>query len=181
MSFPVFHLHASAVTLDDGGALFLGHSTAGKSTIARRLSAVCPHLADDTVLAWRDERGIWRVRDGKHRNGEMAALDPLQVPSARLRACFRIHKGADIRSEPLEPIELARCLMDAVMEVDVQRKCGRLDTKDSTIAPAAIAEARSTRGQWFHWAAEIARICPGHRLWFPREADPAALRELISI
>lgn len=153
--------------------LFLGHSTAGKSTMARLLSPICPMLADDTVCVWLDENSIWRVREGKDRNGPVVTADPL--PSSPLRACVRIHKGEAIRTEPLSPIDLARCLMDAVMEVDVQRKCGRLDPKDAAAAPAAIATARAMRGHWFQQVAKIARACPGRRLWFPHNADPQAI------
>ena len=50
-------LHASAVVIDGGACLFLGHSTAGKSTIARLLGKDYPVLADDSVYAVRRSPG----------------------------------------------------------------------------------------------------------------------------
>ncbi len=170
------YLHASAVMLDGGAILFLGHSTAGKSTMARLLSPICPILADDTVLVQRNDSGQWLVTDGKIRFSASTTTKArprhLTIP---LHACIRIHKGPTLTCEPLPPLALAQCLMDAVMEVDVQRKCGRLGPKNAAAAPAAIAAARAMRGHWFHLAAEIARICPGRHLWFPHNAVSDAL------
>ena len=42
-------LHASAVVVAGGAVLFLGHSTAGKSTIARILGQSFSILADEAV------------------------------------------------------------------------------------------------------------------------------------
>ena len=227
-------LHASAVIVDGGAVLFLGHSTAGKSTISRLLGAVCPVLADDTVFAWRTEGGEWRVADGKfrfeqplvsestpntqhptsnvqgkspeHRHssgckhlgvgrraldvGRSDALNtvtslqapqsPASPPSFPLRSCVRIHKGLALRHELLPPAQTAGCLMDAVMEVDVQRKCGRLNPKQPASARAAIAEARTMRREWFRHVGDIARACPGQRLWFARDADARRVVRVIS-
>ncbi len=177
------YLHASSVIVNGGAVLFLGHSTAGKSTIAHLLSPLCPVLADDTVLAQRDASGQWLVTDGKSRltRPPPAQQDYAGQAGTPLHACVRIHKGPALRHAPLAPIELAQCLMDAVMEVDVQRKCGRLDPKNSAIAPDAIVAARAMRGHWFHMAAEIARECPGKRIWFPRDADVKALKECLQM
>jgi len=183
-------LHASAVIVDGGAVLFLGHSTAGKSTIARLLGAVCPVLADDTVFAWRTEQGEWRVADGKfrfdscplpaRRSAQREGGTPVPRPSFPLRSCVRIHKGLALRHELLPPAETAGCLMDAVMEVDAQRTCGRLNPKQPASAKAAIAEVRTMRRTWFHLVADIARACPGQRLWFPRDADPRKVVKVIS-
>ena len=62
-------LHASAVVVGGGALLFLGHSTAGKSTIARMLGQIQPVLADDSVYAARGADGWWRVVDGSFRYG----------------------------------------------------------------------------------------------------------------
>ena len=177
------YLHASAVIVNGGAVLFMGHSTAGKSTIAHLLSPLCLILADDTVLAQKDNEGQWRVTDGKKRFTDLpiyrlrpAGLRRDMPPNGTpLLACVRIHKGAALRHAPLAPIELAQCLMDAVMEVDVQRKCGRLDPKDAASAPDAITTARTMRARWFAMVVEIAGNIEGKRLWFPREADPLEL------
>lgn len=178
------YLHASAVIVNGGAVLFLGHSTAGKSTIACLLSPIYPILADDTVLVREGDSGQWLVTDGKIRfNGiepcHSTDMQPPRLSDLPLHACVRIHKGPDLRREPLVAIELAQCLMDAVMEVDVQRKCGRLDPKVAIAAQDAISTARAMRGHWFHMAASIARTCPGRRLWFPHNADPHELMAAI--
>ncbi len=166
------YLHASAVVIQGGAVLFLGHSTSGKSTMTCLLRPICSVLADDTVLVKRNNGGAWRVTDGKG----WFASPSTQPSTAPLRACFRIHKGPDLRIEQLAPLELARCLMDAVMEVDVQRKCGRLDPSDSSTAPDAIAEARTMRRKWFQDVATLAHDYRGNRMWFPLDADP---REIV--
>ena len=48
-------LHASSVVVEGVAVLFLGHSTAGKSTIARRLGKAYRVLADGSVYAAPDE------------------------------------------------------------------------------------------------------------------------------
>lgn len=178
-------LHASAVVVDGGAVLFLGHSTAGKSTIARRLGEAVPVLADDSVYAAKGADGGWRVVDGGYRFGEGGLEDwqqrvfrqfaPASVP---LRACWRIHKGAELRQEPMEPVELARHLMDAALEIDVQRKAGRM-AGGAKPGKEAWAQIMENRRRWFGWVADIARSCPGGHLWFPKNNQASELRFLI--
>lgn len=128
---PGLFLHASAVLLPGGAALFLGHSTAGKSTIARTLGAWFPVLADDTVFVARDPARGWVVSDGEFRLGaagfcsvwdRVVELRPPPADLPLLLGCLRIHKGHIVRLEPMHALETCRHLMDAVMEVDLQRK-----------------------------------------------------------
>ena len=125
-------LHASSVIIDGGAVLFLGHSTAGKSTIARLLGAAYPVLADDAVFVSRRPEGRWGVVDGGFRFGEGDFADwherirrQIDQNSVPLRGCLRIHKATELRMGPMDPAELARHLMDAAMEIDLQRKFGR--------------------------------------------------------
>ena len=172
-------LHASAVVVDGGALLFLGHSTAGKSTIARLLGKVHPVLADDSVYVARGPDGNWRGVDGSFRFGrdelpgwqEEVRRRAEGAGAVPLRGCFRIHKATVLRAEPMEPLEAARHLMDAAMEIDVQRKFGRLRAGEAAGAAGALAEMRRMRRKWFGWVAEIARACPGWNLWFPKDFD----------
>ena len=180
-------LHASAVVAADGAVLFLGHSTAGKSTIARKLGVELPVLADDSVFAGQDAAGVWRVVDGGFRFDRGWGLDEWQADVRRrflegrglpVRKCFRIHQASAVRMEPMPPWELGKHLMDAAMEIDVQRKFGKMSSgKPSELA--AWHEIMSPRRRWFQQVAELARICPGWHLWFAKETPPRNLLSCI--
>ncbi|MGD9612675.1 MAG: hypothetical protein AB7V22_07205 [Kiritimatiellia bacterium] len=176
-------LHASAIALPAGAVLFLGHSTAGKSTLARKVGAVLPVLADDSVYAAQDAAGQWRVVDGGFRFdrgwgvAEWTAEVRRQFAAGRgipLAKCFRIHQAAIARIEPMPPVELGRHLMDAAMEIDVQRKFGN---KPSAPKSERIAwqDVMNQRRRWFRQAADLARGCPGWHLWFAKETPPEEL------
>lgn len=180
-------LHASAVVVDGGAVLFLGHSTAGKSTIARLLGPSFPVLADDAVFASKDADGAWRVVDGGFRFGKGWSLPAWQEfvrkrseegEGLPLRGCLRIYKAETSRTAPLEPWELARCLMDAAMEIDLQRKMGRSKNDKSTDLQA-VETVRRMRRQWFGWVAEIARVCAGGNLWFSKDAPESTLAGMV--
>lgn len=170
-------LHASSVIIHGGAVLFLGHSTSGKSTIARRLGEVYPVLADDSVFAARGADGGWRVVDGGFRFGEgdfeswkQRIHRQIAENSVPLRACLRIHKASAVRMESMEPVELARHLMDAAMEIDLQRKWGKKSGVSNT-EPSAWEEVLRARRQWFSQVADIARTALGGHFWFSRESD----------
>jgi hypothetical protein len=134
-------------------------------------------LADDTVFATCDPHGSWRVVDGGFRfeDGgvfgweESVRCRSADGPATPLLGCVRIHKAQHVKVARLDPVETARHLMDAVMEVDVQRKFGRLHDKTGK-EKFAVARVRRMRLHWFHLAADIARACPGWHLWFPRDS-----------
>ncbi|HRT04989.1 MAG TPA: hypothetical protein P5204_04760 [Kiritimatiellia bacterium] len=180
-------LHASAVDVDGGAILFLGHSTAGKSTIARKLGAERPVLADDSVFAGKDAAGVWRVVDGGFRFDRGWGPEEWQADVRRqfqegrgvpVRKCFRIHQAAAVRLEPMPPIELGKHLMDAAMEIDVQRKFGKKSTENPS-EHVEWHEATSQRRRWFQQVAELARTCPGWHLWFAKETPPCNLLSCI--
>ena len=181
-------LHASAVEVDGGAVLFLGHSTAGKSTIARKLGVELPVLADDSVFAGQDAAGVWRVVDGGFRFDRGWGLAEWQTDVRRrfqegrgipVQKCFRIHQAAVVRIEPMPPVELGKHLMDAAMEIDVQRKFG---IRHSAHKSEQIAwhEVMEHRRRWFHQTAELARACPGWHLWFAKETPPGELCAWVS-
>ena len=178
-------LHASSVIIDGGAVLFLGHSTAGKSTIARLLGAAYPVLADDAVFVSRRPEGRWGVVDGGFRFGEGDFADwherirrQIDQNSVPLRGCLRIHKAPELRMGPMDPAELARHLMDAAMEIDLQRKYGRI-SGSSEMEPSAWDEVLQMRRHWFSLVAEIARTCPGRHLWFSRSSKIAELSAML--
>ena len=180
-------LHASAVVVGGGAFLFLGHSTAGKSTIARLLGNSFPVIADDAVYARQGPDGLWRVVDGSFRFGRDAMQDWAEevrrraagADAVRLSGCLRIHKGEGVRIEPLVPSGLARCLMDAVMEIDLQRKFGRTPHGGS-FHPGTPLAVREMRRCWFHRVGEIARTHPGWHLWFAKDSGESELAETLS-
>ncbi len=184
---PGLFLHASAVVAGEGAFLFLGHSTAGKSTIARLLAKSFPVLADDAVYAHRGPDGLWRVVDGSFRFGRDTLpgwTEEIQRRAAgagavRLRGCLRIHKAATVRVEALAPVELARYLLDAAMEVDQQRKFGRT-TNPGLPTGDATAAVRQMRRHWFQWVGEIAREHPGWHLWFSKDSSETELGEVLA-
>lgn len=163
--------------------MFLGHSTAGKSTVVRLLADAFPALADDSVFARPAPEGGWRILEGGFRfedadmvrwsravRKRMAGAEPAYP----LRAILRLHKAPELRTEPMDELERARCLVDAVMEIDIQRRLGRAEAiRDN---PAAdIRKALVLRRSWFHQAAGIARSCFGWRLWFPLDGSSGVL------
>ena len=180
-------LHASSVVVGGGAFLFLGHSTAGKSTIARLLGKSFPVLADDAVYASQGADGLWRVVDGSFRFGRDALPDwPEEVRrraagagAVRLNGCLRIHKAETARVAPLAPVVLARYLMDAAMEIDQQRKFGRT-TNGGPSGGCTTMAVRQMRQHWFHQVGEIARSHPGWHLWFARDAGQRQLEESLS-
>jgi len=179
-------LHASSVVIDGRALLFLGHSTAGKSTIARLLSQQVLVLADDSVFAYRGSDHLWRVLDGGFRFGESDLSDWQNSIRRRTEAgegvplagCLRLHKAEALRIEPLPPLETARCLMDAVMEIDLQRKSGRLRREEEHRADALQRE-RNLRHFWFRQVSDMARTIPGWNLWFSPNPDVSDLLEAL--
>jgi hypothetical protein len=180
-------LHASAVVIEDRAIMFLGHSTAGKSTMARLLGEVAPVLADDSVYAFRGESGEWRVVDGGFRvqdgglsEWQASVRQRTQKGSVRVGACFRLQKAAKTRLESLDPWQLARYLMDAAMEIDVQRKGG------SSRAPSKngihnILHDNKMRKNWFSLVSNMARDVPGGHLYFSRHENSACLAKNIEL
>ena len=165
--------------------LFLGHATGGQSTLARMLGAAYPVLADDAVFAAKRPDGRWGVVDGGFRFGEGDFVDwqkricrQIDLNSVPLRGCLRIHKAPELRIGPMDPVELARYLMDAAMEIDLQRKFGPKPSENPSEL-AAWHEIMSKRRQWFRQVAELARNCPGWHLWFAKETSPRELLDCI--
>jgi len=180
-------LHASAAVVDGGAVLFLGHSTAGKSTLVRLLAEIHPVLADDSVFVrpagvsgWTAVAGGFRFEDSEMMNWSRASEKRRAASETAypIRALMRLHKSRGLRTEAMDEVERARCLMDAVLEIDIQRRYGRPSSRPDGSA-AGFAAGMKMRRIWFRQAAALARSCPGWRLWFSRGESPAPLAETI--
>jgi hypothetical protein len=154
-------LHAAAVYGPHGAILLMGHSSSGKTTLSALLSDHFPVISDDLVFARPLPDGAWTVMNGtriktlaqeKGRVDEeiLSHVEEKQYP---LYAIIRIFAAQHTALTPLPPIKTCEYLMDAVLEVDIQRE-------------------RFTPGLgrgWFCSTALIARRYPGRQLQFALE------------
>ena len=155
---PGLFLHAAAVKTPRGALLFMGHSSAGKSTLCRLLEPAFPTLADDAVYVMK--KGTWLVShgDARHeasRTGVWSSLENEAYDKGEVQpvmALCRIFGAKDIALEPLLPRQLCRYLTDAAFEIEIQRRCLSL----------------SVRAPWFGLVADLARARPGYRIRFAR-------------
>jgi len=157
-------LHASSVATKRGALLFLGHSTSGKSTISRMLSHDCAVIADDTVFARRRTGGdgSWEVGDGEFRHrGQSPPLwdsrllrDAERIDFTPVAAVMRLWKDAELRISPIDELTTCRYLMDAALELDIQRYTW--DERNARL--------------WYGLVATMARSVPGFDLHFDRGA-----------
>jgi len=160
------YLHGAATAMGGRAILFLGHSTAGKSTLSRLLATHFTSIADDTVYVTRKGASNWFVRDGRSRSG--VALGPPANEATQNRgrenvwplgAIVRIFKAEDLLLERIGQKRLCQHLMDAVYEVDVQRRFSGIRAAET----------------WFRLAAELARQFPGWHLHFSPTVDTVRL------
>jgi len=148
-------LHGSSIVLPQGGLVFLGHSSSGKSTIARLLSREFQAISDDKVIVFRrGER--WMVKSGDSRN-KFTGEEGVRVFKGHspLAAFVRIYPATQNSIHPLDGVSLCKCLLDAVFEVDRQRR-------DADVG---------TRKRWFQTAVELAKSIPGWKLGFQKDVS----------
>jgi len=148
-------LHASAVSVSGRALLFLGHSTAGKSTISHLLSERYPVIADDKVRAWQKKNGDWMISDGST-DFQSKGKNMISTGSRKkypLLAVLRIFKAKTMTIKPLSPRRTCRYLIDAVFEVDGQR-----DHKDL-----------KTIKKWFSYTVVISKKNMGWGLTFRKD------------
>lgn len=147
-------LHASAVNVAGKALLFLGHSTSGKSTISRLLSERYPLIADDKVWICQ-KNSDWLICDGDT-NSQSENRNKFSSGSKKkypVLAVLRIFKSKTAGIKPLMPRETCRYLVDAVFEIDIQRK------QDDLLA----------KKKWFAFVAEISKKKEGWRLTFKKD------------
>jgi len=147
-SGPRFLLHAAAVATPNGGAIFTGPSTAGKSTAAE-LSLPRLVLNDEIVevIARGSEYWVASTPFNGFFRGKRGA-------SARLGGIFVLEKGPEHRVEPLTPAAVAAAVLSEIAP------------------PVGIREAFGTRHAFARadLAAGLAQAVPGYRLVFRKDA-----------
>lgn len=147
-------LHCSSVYVSGKAILFLGHSNAGKSTISQLLSERYPVIADDKVWISRKSNGDWMVRDASSNfRGVIENYFTFGRDQYPLIAVLRIFKSNATQILPISPKETCVYLLDAVFEIDFQRRID--DVK--------------IRKEWFKLAAQISRKIEGWHLTFPKD------------
>lgn len=106
-------LHAAGVIRGGAGWLFAGHSTAGKSTIARMLRGRAEILCDDRIALRPDGSGGFRVH-GTWSHGDVPDISPSSAPLTDL---FLLRKSGEDAAAPLpDRGEVARHLLDLVIK-----------------------------------------------------------------
>lgn len=145
-------VHASAVQLDGGAMIFLGPSSAGKSTICRLLSASAKPLADDRVYLVPRGEG-WIVADGGDRilEGTLSEQEAAALDGPPLHAILRLHQSDEPQIEAMDAMQCCYHLTNAFFELPWHE---HLDTEVKKRAFANLAA--------------IARAVPGYRLRFDR-------------
>jgi MoaA/NifB/PqqE/SkfB family radical SAM enzyme len=86
-----FYLHSCGLIVDGNGLLFIGHSRAGKSTIAKLFGDQAELLCDDrNIVRYWPKQG-WRLY-GTWSHGELSAVSPSSAP---LKAVFFLDKSPE--------------------------------------------------------------------------------------
>lgn len=111
------YLHSGAVTLNGQGLVFVGHSTAGKSTTMQMLKDKAELLCDDRniVRRWSD---AFRVH-GTWSHGQVPIVSPNSAP---LRAILFLEKALENRLVPIDdPKERLHLLLENVVRPFITR------------------------------------------------------------
>lgn len=143
-------LHSSAVATSRGGAVFLGNSGIGKSTVAR-LSALLGYevLGDDLNFVYFNQKYLLA-------SGPSVELLPDGYSSQHspLRSVFVLKQDSRDYLVPLLPIQTAQALFDSLNQTPPAIK----------LSSAALAQAFRTIG-------DISRQIPGYELHFRKSPD----------
>jgi len=91
------YMHSDGVDMDGRGLLFVGHSGAGKSTIALQLQDKAKILCDDRMIVRKRDHG-WRIY-GNWSHGTMPVVSASDAP---LKAIFFLEKADENRIVPVE-------------------------------------------------------------------------------
>ncbi|MDY7032090.1 MAG: hypothetical protein SVY10_09325 [Thermodesulfobacteriota bacterium] len=106
------YLHASGVTFDDKGLLFVGHSDAGKSTMVMMLKNKTQVLCDDRVIVRKWPEGF-RIY-GTWSHGDVPDVSSSSAP---LKAIFFLEKASENRLKLLEDQkEITRKLLSCLIK-----------------------------------------------------------------
>lgn len=152
-----FLLHSSAVKVANQALLFLGHSSSGKSTISQLLSKKYPIISDDKVWIFQKSNGEWFACEGEKINLLESSQDSTIncFPEYTILTFLRIFKSNETSIKPLSTLETCKYLIDAVFEIDSQRK-----QEDFVLAK-----------KWFSSVAEISKKYVGWHLTFRKDVS----------
>lgn len=161
----ILAIHASAVQMNSRGLVFLGPSSAGKSTICNLLSACAQPIADDRVYLIPRSEGRWDVADGGERilEGPLTEREAQAILGPPLRAIFRLRQDAVPRLAPMDALHTCRHLTDAFFDLYWYQNLST-EAKKGTFARLAA----------------IARSVPGYDLYFDRSAQTAEMIARVS-
>jgi energy-coupling factor transporter ATP-binding protein EcfA2 len=76
------YFHSAGVILQNNGLLFVGHSDAGKSTIATMLKGYAEILCDDRIIVREEPQGLRMYGTWSH--GDVAEVSPNSAPLSAL-------------------------------------------------------------------------------------------------
>ncbi|MBN2107597.1 MAG: hypothetical protein JW832_09225 [Deltaproteobacteria bacterium] len=146
-------IHAAGMALAGQGLLFLGHSGAGKSTVAQLLARRGTVLCDDRIIVRRWPEGL-RIHGTWFHSAGVPLVSPADAP---LRALLLLEKSDANRLEPVrDRAELARTL------------------------PLFIIKSLLTADWWekvFDLMTRVIREVPAYRLYFDTSGSVAAALE----
>ncbi|MFH2219769.1 MAG: radical SAM protein [Pseudomonadota bacterium] len=91
------YMHSCGIALDGKGFLFVGHSDAGKSTVARMLKNRAKILCDDRMIVRRLEQGF-RIY-GTWSHGDVPEVSPHSAP---LKAILFLNQAPENKLEQIE-------------------------------------------------------------------------------
>jgi MoaA/NifB/PqqE/SkfB family radical SAM enzyme len=91
------YLHSAGVILDNQGLLFVGHSEAGKSTVATMLKGEAEILCDDRIIVRDWPQGL--MMHGTWSHGDVPEVSPSSAP---LKAMLFLEQAKQNRLIPIE-------------------------------------------------------------------------------
>jgi energy-coupling factor transporter ATP-binding protein EcfA2 len=127
-----FYLHACGVNYKGSGFVFMGHSGAGKSTIAKMFKGKAQVLCDDRVII-KESRGALKLY-GTWSHGEVEEVNCAGVP---LKAIFFLRQAKTnslfrIENKKLIVFKLCACLIKPFVTSDWWRKVLNLVEKSAS-------------------------------------------------
>lgn len=151
-----FLLHASSIEINGEVLIFLGHSTAGKSTISKILSTKYPLFTDDKIFLFK-EGEKWYAVKGDRNSFEFSQkeINKEKKKALPVLSFVRIYKAKKMQIEKIDSLELCRNLIDAVFEVDYQRNNSDLEL----------------RKKWFFSVTELSKKIPGWSFDFKKNSS----------